>query len=94
MALDIQLCRTNKGQKIMLFLGPKIWNKLSSNIKTAATAASFTQNYKNEIRDNLKEWGISFILIYYFFKYLFFYLFFDIIAFLPYVFTFIPLKGP
>ena len=29
MALDIQLCRTIKGQKSMPFLEPKIWNKLS-----------------------------------------------------------------
>ena len=41
MALNIPLCRTIKGQKSMSFLGPKIWNKLSSNMKTAATTASF-----------------------------------------------------
>ena len=40
MALDIPLCRTNKEQKSMSFLGPKIWNMLSSNIKTAASTAS------------------------------------------------------
>ena len=40
MALDIPLCRTNKGQKCMSFLGPKAWNKVSSNKKTAGTAAS------------------------------------------------------
>ena len=34
-ALDIPLSITNKGQKIMSFLGSKIWNKVSSNIKTA-----------------------------------------------------------
>ena len=33
MALDIPLRRANKGQKIMLFLGAKIWNMLNSNIK-------------------------------------------------------------
>ena len=33
MALDIPLCRTNKGQKGMSFLGPKIRNRISSNIK-------------------------------------------------------------
>ena len=33
MALDIPLCRANKGQKSMLFLGAKIWNMLSSNMK-------------------------------------------------------------
>ena len=41
MALNIPLCRTIKGQKSMPFLGRKIWNKLSSNMKTAATTASF-----------------------------------------------------
>ena len=40
MALDIPLCRTNKGQKCMQFLGPKIWNRLSSNKKTPGTVAS------------------------------------------------------
>ena len=40
MALDIPLSRTNKGQKSMSFLGPKVWNNLSSNIRTAATKAS------------------------------------------------------
>ena len=37
MALDISLCRTNKGQKSMSLLGPKIWNKLSLNIEATAT---------------------------------------------------------
>ena len=49
MALDIPLFRTNEGQKSMLFLGPKIWNKVSSNIKTAATTSSFTHRLKKEI---------------------------------------------
>ena len=31
--LDIPLCRVNKGQKSMSFLGAKTWNMLSSNIK-------------------------------------------------------------
>ena len=42
MALDIPLCRTIKGQNSMSFLGPKIWNKVSSKIKAAATTSSFT----------------------------------------------------
>ena len=46
MTLDIPLCRTNKGQKGMSFLGPKIWNMLCSNIKAAATTASFTHILK------------------------------------------------
>ena len=41
-ALNIPLCRTTKGQKSMAFLGPKIWNKLSTNIKAAGTIASLT----------------------------------------------------
>ena len=45
MALDIPLCGTNKGQKSMSFLGPKIWNKGSSKIKTAATKSSFTHRF-------------------------------------------------
>ena len=46
MALDIPLCRTTKRQKIMQFLGPKIWNKVSLNIKTDATTSSFTHRLK------------------------------------------------
>ena len=46
MALYIPLCRTNKGQKSMSFLGAKIWNMLSSNIQAAATTASFTHSLK------------------------------------------------
>ena len=52
MTLDIPLCRTNKGQKCMSFLGPKIWNMLSSNIKAAATTASFTYSLKNKFLKN------------------------------------------
>ena len=55
MALDIPLCRTNKGQKSMSFLGPKIWNKVSSNIKTVATTSSFTHRLKKEILSKLQE---------------------------------------
>ena len=65
MALDILLCRTNKGQKSMSFLGPKIWNKVSSNIKTAATTSSFTHRLKKEILSKLQEWTILFIFYYY-----------------------------
>ena len=49
MALDIPLYRTNKGQKSMSLLGAKIWNMLSSNIKAAATTASFMHSLKKEI---------------------------------------------
>ena len=47
MALNIPLCRTIKGKKVS-FLGPKIWTKLSSNIKTAATTASFMHSLKTK----------------------------------------------
>ena len=57
-ALDIPLWRTNKGQKYMSFSGPKIWNKLSSNIKTAATTASLTHHLKTEILDKLQQGAI------------------------------------
>ena len=48
MALDIPHCKKIKGQKGMSFLGPKVWNKLSSNIETAPTTASFTHRLKKK----------------------------------------------
>ena len=55
MALNISLCRTIKGQKRMSFLGAKIWNVLSSNIKVKApTTASFTHTPKKEILKKLQ----------------------------------------
>ena len=61
LALDIPLFRTIKGQESMSFLGPKIWNKVSSNIKTAATTSSFTHRLKNEILSKLQECTILLI---------------------------------
>ena len=55
MALDIPLCRTNKGQKSMSFLGPKIWSKVRLNIKTAATTSSFTNGFKKQILSKLQQ---------------------------------------
>ena len=52
MKLDIPLCSTNEGQKSMSFLGPKIWNMLSSNTKAIATTASFTHSLKNKLLKN------------------------------------------
>ena len=46
LALDIPLFRTIKGQESMSFLGPKIWNKVSQNIKTAVTTSSFMHHLK------------------------------------------------
>ena len=45
-ALDIPLYRLNKGQESKPFFGPNTWNKLSSNIKTAANKASFMHSLK------------------------------------------------
>ena len=61
MALDIPLCRTNKGQRNMSFDGPKICNKVSSNIKTAATTSSFMHCLKKEILRKLQESAILLI---------------------------------
>ena len=66
----------------MSFLGPKIWNKLSSNKKTTATTVSFTNVLKKAILNKLQERAI---LI--FFRQL-------IVFLLLYVFTFITLGRP
>ena len=55
MTLEMLLCRENKGQKSISFLGPKISNILSSNIKAAATTASFTHSLKKEILEKLQQ---------------------------------------
>ena len=55
MALDIPLCRTIIGQKSMSFLVPKIWNKISLNIKTTATTSPFMHCLKKEIIGKLQE---------------------------------------
>ena len=64
MALDIPLCRTIKGQKNMSFLGPKIWNKVSTNIKTTATASSFMHCLKKGILSKLQESAILLIFLF------------------------------
>ena len=61
--LDIPLCRTNKGQKRMSFLSPKIWNMLSSNTEAAATTAIFTHFLKKEILEILQQWTILLIFV-------------------------------
>ena len=38
----------------MSFLGPKIWNMLSTNIEAAATKVSFTRSLKKEILEKLQ----------------------------------------
>ena len=53
-AVDIPTSRTNKGQRSMSFLGPKIWNKLSLTIKTATTTASVMHGLKKESLEKLQ----------------------------------------
>ena len=54
MALDIPLRKTNLGQKNLSFLGPSLWNKLSTNLKLVNTTSSFTHGYKTMILKELK----------------------------------------
>ena len=75
-ALDTSLCRTIKGQKGMSFIGSKIWNKVSSNIKTVATTSSFTHRLKKEVLSKLQEEAILLIFFYYYHYYYFFSLIF------------------
>ena len=53
MTLDIPICETNKEQKSILFLGRKIWNKLSSNIKNPAITVFFTYSLEKGILEEL-----------------------------------------
>ena len=62
MALDIPLCRIIKGQKTMLFFGPKICNIVRSNIKAASTTSSIKHHLKKEILSKLQNF-IDFIFI-------------------------------
>ena len=66
-SLDITLCRTIEGQKRIPFLGPKIWNKLSSNMKAAVTTGSFTHALKKEELQKRVSLLIFLILDYFFF---------------------------
>ena len=76
-ALNIPLCRTTKGQKSMPFFGPKIWNKLSTNIKAAGTIASLTQPLKFLVSCKSAQYFFDFSFFYYYFCYSFIYLIFD-----------------
>ena len=62
MTLDIPLQRTNKGQKSISFLGPNIWNKLSSNTKTVANTASFMHSLKKNL-EKLQEGAILLLFV-------------------------------
>ena len=53
MALDIPLRKTALGKKYILFLGPKIWSKISNNLKVVKTTNCFTHGLKKEILDNM-----------------------------------------
>ena len=74
MALNIPFCRTNKGHKSLPFLGPKTWNKLCSNIKTAATTVSFTYKLKKKLLKNCSSeqfhWFLLTVDRFFFFYYI------------------------
>ena len=53
MALDIPLRKTALGQKNISFLGPKIWSKISNDLKVVKTTNFFTHGLKKQILDNM-----------------------------------------
>ena len=53
MALDIPLRKTALGQKGISFLGPKIWSKISNDLKIAKTTNFFPHGFKKKVLDNL-----------------------------------------
>ena len=53
MALDIPLRKTALGQKNILFLRPKIWSKISNDLKIVKTTNCFTHGLIKEILDNM-----------------------------------------
>ena len=53
MALAIPLRKTALGQKNISFLGPKIWSKISNDLKVVKTTNCFTHGLKKEILDNM-----------------------------------------
>ena len=53
MALDIPLRKAALGQKYISFLGPKIWSKISKDLKVVKTTNRFTHRLKKEILDNM-----------------------------------------
>ena len=64
MALKIPLRKINLGQKIISFMGPSIWNKLSNDLKFLKITTSFTHNYNNLILKNLSNYVIILIINY------------------------------
>ena len=62
--LEIPLRRIHLGWKIILFMGPSIWSKLSNDLKTLTTAFSFTPKYKNQVLQNLSEYDLILIIVF------------------------------
>ena len=61
MALDVPLRRTTIRQKIISFLGPKVWSKRNNSLKAVKTTATFTHALKKQVLENLI--GSYFLLI-------------------------------
>ena len=53
MVLDIPLRKTALEQKNISFLGPKIWSKISNDLKAVKTTNCFTHGLKKEILGNM-----------------------------------------
>ena len=51
-ALEIPLKESNLRQKRISFIGPSLWNKLSSNLKVLNTATPFTRSCKKVVFQN------------------------------------------
>ena len=45
--------RTNRGLKILSFLGPKLWNNLPNHLKSSTSVNTFKHNIKKLFFDNL-----------------------------------------
>ena len=50
--LHIQFCRTKGRQMTLKFQGPRLWNELPSNIKSAPTLAKFKKCIKSHSVNN------------------------------------------
>jgi len=54
-SLHLPYRTSNQGQRGLSFMGPKIWNKLPSDIKTAGSVNTFKHGIKKTFFDDLKR---------------------------------------
>ena len=53
--LNFQFCKSNAGQKCLSYFGPKIWNSLSSDSKSANSINSFKHKMKDNFFQNIQR---------------------------------------